>query len=306
MSATARDTPTRYTVPELPLGMHQTAAELGGQVEKEVIGHRRVVPTEQFLRTLLPCYVDEKKIFHTIRHDYNNEPIGEGRRNWIHLPTHPRLESDLYSPFVRLATAIQDSAVELYVSRDKAKNNYVRGSWVNCANRNARSIREESPRVRPDIGLFTRTQDIEALTKLVAELDTNLRNMAQQGMEVTREDRKGLTTAERMRTIAVFWHFQLLSMLHRLTSDFFQVNQLALFWRQVHIPMEVKPHGDSQSQEVAAMQLFKYIKQVLADQLDRRFVFGLTLCGPLLNIFLCDRSGLLSMTDPIDVHSVRP
>ena len=68
--------------------------------------------------------------------------------------------------------------------------------------------------------------------------------------------------------------------------------------------MEVKPYGDPQSQEEAAMQLFKYIKQVFADHLDRRFVFGLTLCGRLLNVFLCDRSGLLSMDHPIDVHSV--
>lgn len=53
------------------------------------------------------------------------------------------------------------------------------------------------------------------------------------------------------------------------------------------------------------MQLFKYIKQILAEQLDRRFVVGLTLCGCQLNIFVVDRSGILSMDAPIDVHSVR-
>ena len=68
--------------------------------------------------------------------------------------------------------------------------------------------------------------------------------------------------------------------------------------------MEVKPGNDSDSQEEAAMQPFKYIKQVLAEQLDRRFVVGLTLCGRLLNIFIIDRSGILSMDAPIDVHSV--
>ena len=94
------------------------------------------------------------------------------------------------------------------------------------------------------------------------------------------------------------------STLHRLTYDFSQVNEFALLWRQMHIPMEFKPYGDEESQEEAAMQLFKYMKQVLADQLDRRFVFGLTLCGRWLNVFLCDRSGLLSMDKPIDIHLV--
>jgi len=68
--------------------------------------------------------------------------------------------------------------------------------------------------------------------------------------------------------------------------------------------MEMKPGVDPKTQKQAAMQLFKYTKQVLADQLDRRFVFGLTLCGRWLNLFLCDRSGLLSMDRPIDVHAV--
>ena len=68
--------------------------------------------------------------------------------------------------------------------------------------------------------------------------------------------------------------------------------------------MDVKPGDDSDSQEGAAMQLFKYVKRVLAEQLDRRFVVGLTLCGRLLNIFIIDRSGIPSMDAPIDVHSV--
>ena len=204
MSATVQDTPTRYTISELPLGMQPTACELDAEVEKEVVGHRRVTPTEEFLQILLPCHVDEGKIFDKIRQRHYSQPTGGSEHHWKDLPIYPRLESDLYAPFVCIAMAIQDSAVELYVSGDdERKNTYVRGSWVNCANRYPRSVREESARVRPDIGLFTRTHDIEALTELVVTLDQTLKSIAQRGEEVKSGDQRDLTTVERFRTMAV-------------------------------------------------------------------------------------------------------
>ena len=67
--------------------------------------------------------------------------------------------------------------------------------------------------------------------------------------------------------------------------------------------MEVKPGGQPYTQREAANQLFKYLKQVPAEQLDRRFVIGLTLCGHLLNVYVYDRSGILGMGSAVDIHS---
>jgi len=66
----------------------------------------------------------------------------------------------------------------------------------------------------------------------------------------------------------------------------------------------MKKNKTPAAQEEAAMQLFRYFKHILAEQLDRRFVIGLTLCGSLSSAYLCDRSGILGMDQPIDIHVV--
>lgn len=70
---------------------------------------------------------------------------------------------------------------------------------------------------------------------------------------------------------------------------------------QILVPMEVK----KDSMGVAApMQLFKYIRQVFRDTVDRRFVFGLVLANRDITIYLADRSGILGSTS-FDMHDVR-
>jgi len=199
MSATARETPTRSTDPELPLGMRQKAIDLDLQVEREVIGHRRVAEREEFLDAFLPCPMDPEMIFNSVRErEYKGDP---GQGSWNQLPKKPTVEKSIYGPFVRIATAIQDSSVKMYDSgRAESEKTYVRGSWVNCADKNMASSREESARVRPDIGLYTRTQTIEALIKSIIDLD-----------EIIKEGRRkvgkrDLSTLETQRTREVFWH----------------------------------------------------------------------------------------------------
>lgn len=43
----------------------------------------------------------------------------------------------------------------------------------------------------------------------------------------------------------------------------------------------------------------------LKEQLDRRFIFGLLLCGTKLSVWLCDKSGLLGTDKVIDINEVR-
>ena len=67
MSATARETPTRYTDPELPLGMRQKAID---QVKAEVVGHREVAQQKEFLDAILLCDVDPQEMFNGIRQQH--------------------------------------------------------------------------------------------------------------------------------------------------------------------------------------------------------------------------------------------
>ena len=203
MPAIARETPNQSTDPELPLDMQQKAIDLDAI---EVTGHPRVEEQEKFLDAILPCEVDPEIIFKNIgEQDYTGNP---GQGSWNRLPKKPKIEKTLYDPFVRIATAIQDLSVKTYDSNydpGRAEEDaYVPGSWVNCTNENLKSSREKIARVHPDIGLYTRTQDIEALRNSVIKLDEIIR----EGRE---EEGKGnLRTLERQRTREVFWHSTIL------------------------------------------------------------------------------------------------
>ena len=71
-------------------------------------------------------------------------------------------------------------------------------------------------------------------------------------------------------------------------------------WRRVHVPMEVKREN---VQWAAALQLFKYIRQVFHESFDRRFVFGIVLARSNITVYLADRSGILG-SETFDIHEV--
>ncbi|KAA1475414.1 hypothetical protein DENSPDRAFT_424375 [Dentipellis sp. KUC8613] len=78
--------------------------------------------------------------------------------------------------------------------------------------------------------------------------------------------------------------------------------KLRVWWLRVHVPVEVKLKDSEQDIIQGIKQLCRYMRQVLAEQLDRRFVIGLLICGSKLSIWLCDRSGLMGTRNPIDIH----
>jgi len=71
-------------------------------------------------------------------------------------------------------------------------------------------------------------------------------------------------------------------------------------WRRIHVPMEVKREN---VQWAAALQLFKYIRQVFHESFDRRFVFGIVLARSNITVYLADRSGILG-SEIFDMHEV--
>jgi hypothetical protein len=64
--------------------------------------------------------------------------------------------------------------------------------------------------------------------------------------------------------------------------------------------MEVKREN---VQWAAALQLFKYIRQVFHESFDRRFVFGVVLARSNITVYLADRSGILG-SETFDIHKV--
>ena len=76
---------------------------------------------------------------------------------------------------------------------------------------------------------------------------------------------------------------------------------LSLWWRQLHAVVEFKRDEDFND---AIRQLCRYMRQMLREQPDRRFVLGITICFDKLGVWLCDRSGVIGIDTPINIHNV--
>ncbi|KAG6892439.1 hypothetical protein C0995_003707, partial [Termitomyces sp. Mi166 len=72
-----------------------------------------------------------------------------------------------------------------------------------------------------------------------------------------------------------------------------------LWWMCIHVPFEIKP-GTGWYETV--IQLLIYMRQMLIEQLDRRFVLGFILCFDELRLVLMDRSGVMVTETPINIH----
>ncbi|KAI0047792.1 hypothetical protein FA95DRAFT_1678859 [Auriscalpium vulgare] len=71
-----------------------------------------------------------------------------------------------------------------------------------------------------------------------------------------------------------------------------------VWWRSVHVPLEVKKAANA---DAAVIQIFRYIRQSLWDQPDRRFMFGLVFARHTLTVWHVDHSGALAGV-PINIH----
>jgi len=68
--------------------------------------------------------------------------------------------------------------------------------------------------------------------------------------------------------------------------------------------VEIKKIETEAEVNSALLQLCGYTRQIFREQLDRRFVIGLTLCFDQLRVYLFDRSGVMGTAKAIDIHQV--
>ena len=73
----------------------------------------------------------------------------------------------------------------------------------------------------------------------------------------------------------------------------------------IHVVYEIKVDKSEAERFNAIKQLLAYMYQMLTEQLDRRFVFGFVLLFDELTLVLCDRSGVIMTSTPINIHKVR-
>jgi hypothetical protein len=83
-----------------------------------------------------------------------------------------------------------------------------------------------------------------------------------------------------------------------------QLQNMTIWWSQIHVPVEFKrkEHGWDET----ILQLCGYMRQVLREQLDRRFVLGIMINYQDMTVLLNDRSGLVGTATSFNIHKVWP
>ncbi|KAH9930551.1 hypothetical protein B0H21DRAFT_105693 [Amylocystis lapponica] len=71
-------------------------------------------------------------------------------------------------------------------------------------------------------------------------------------------------------------------------------------WLRVHVPVEIK--SDNSDMAPAVGRLCRSMRQILREQVVRRFVLSLVFCMNEVSVWICDRSGLLRTQTPFNKH----
>ena len=73
----------------------------------------------------------------------------------------------------------------------------------------------------------------------------------------------------------------------------------------IHIVYEIKWDKSEGDRFKAVKQLLGYMRLILSEQLDRRFVLGFVLLYDELTLVSYDRSGVIMTEAPININTVR-
>ncbi|PFH46574.1 hypothetical protein AMATHDRAFT_7642 [Amanita thiersii Skay4041] len=80
-------------------------------------------------------------------------------------------------------------------------------------------------------------------------------------------------------------------------------SSLKFWWQQIHVLVEIKRKQPSKKKlQKHILQLCCYMRQMFQEQLDRRFIISLLLCGDELFLWLLDRTGLIGTQVSINIH----
>jgi hypothetical protein len=77
----------------------------------------------------------------------------------------------------------------------------------------------------------------------------------------------------------------------------------SVWWLQIIAAVEMKPKN-FKNWDDSVKQLIGYLRRILREQLDRRFVFGLTVGPDMMTVWMHDRSGVIGTKTAINFHKV--
>ncbi|KAF8889478.1 hypothetical protein CPB85DRAFT_1441387 [Mucidula mucida] len=271
----ARKAGTLVTTPIKAMGLSrttnvETAATVREDVDADFAKYCRVAETEEFLPKLFPVLDDIiDKVLAKVTGTYYDDNV----ERWIDFPSgKPAVNAAADSASQRpkekalYAPFIKvANAIRAATEAVQAEeNNDLRdvAEWVDYHSQAPQSSDLDAAHIRPDCLLAHHVSKFRAIASA----------------NETKQTENKAKEAQRQATL-----------------------QASVWWLQIICAVEMK-RKDSQNGLDIVKQLIGYLRRILREQLDRRFVFGLTLGPNSMTVWLHDRSGVLGTTKAFNIH----
>ncbi|KAG6908725.1 hypothetical protein DXG01_003570 [Tephrocybe rancida] len=263
---TFTDTPQKYT-PSIGLERSKMLVEeLALAAQRDIKNTLHTVDTDAFLNKIFPSNTPSGDIFKKLQK--NNSYAGQ---RWTGFPDNPVAgqEKLLYEPFAAACNAITRA-----IDRKQVRTKIV---YVDRHSTTPHSPNSDMAASRPDGAGASLDAAMGELEKKITDHEDTVRFR-------TRSEETAHKVVE-----------------SETSDELDKLNKLyTLWWLQIHVVYEIKNTIAEWYDGVT--QLLTYMRQILIEQLDRRFVLGLLLCFNELTVVMCDRSGMMVTKVPINIH----
>ncbi|EAU82101.2 other/FunK1 protein kinase [Coprinopsis cinerea okayama7 len=249
-----------------------TAATVAKDVEKAVkedLEHNvRVCELQEFVNRLFP--VNRDKLANIVAKLKRSHLLSES--GWTGLPEQPGgAEIHYYKPYTEILEAITSAALRCG-SEDE---DHVPSIWLDRYESPPQSNVENASKLRPDLNNLIFDPSIDTKKQLADCLEEAC------GAEASSSD--DARASKRAKT----------------QGESKSAQSLVVSWLRTRGVAEIKAKYEQVGK--TAVQLGTYLRQMLREQHDRRFVFGFIFFHRSLSIWYCDRSGLLGADRVINI-----
>ncbi|KNZ73119.1 hypothetical protein J132_01198 [Termitomyces sp. J132] len=241
-------------------------AQINTDVESDIKNTLHTVTIETFLEKIIPDIGAIDKKLQALTQD--------GKYNGTHWAGFPKKRPKKEKPLYKLLADISNAIVSTMTTQ-QVRTNII---YVDRHKTPPISLDKDMAAGRPDGAGAQPDADINALDKRMIALDQTLRQTRSVSKKNKEALKKRMEEKERLLDLYQLW------------------------WMCIHIVYEIKVKQTETQHYDAVLQLATYMRQVLTEQLDRRFILGFVLLFDELTLVLYDRSGVTITDEAINIH----
>ncbi|TFY52615.1 hypothetical protein EVG20_g10477, partial [Dentipellis fragilis] len=269
-----KDTPVKVSTPLTTSYQKTMAADVDRKVVEELFGHVFTTDTKAFLDKIFPLKPETHEFVEHHVLDYLRARKQISREGWKGLSEKPPNENAMYGPFTAACNAIRLACKEKCKTRTSIQ-------WYDRHSKAPKSVDKDAADIRPDV-IASLALDSDRDNDVLTRVDNDIRAARQQEEEVAATTQSAGATASRTGAG---------SGPQPSKQDDKTEKLIDIWWQRVHCLVELKVQNDQKNMYDATRQLFGYMRQVFREQINRRFVIGLVLCGSDMTVWLCDKAG---------------